>query len=206
MKPRYWDEAKAHLSRRDKVLRTLIRAHPDAELKTRGDAFQTLARSIVGQQISVKAAQSVWDRFALSCNRTVTPAFVVEHPEEAMRLCGLSRGKAVYIKDLARHFHTGAINPRRWARMHDENVIEDLMRVKGIGRWTVEMFLIFHLMRPDVLPVGDLGLQRAMERHYNEGDPITKDDMRAIAAPWKPWSSAATWYLWRSLDPIPVEY
>ena len=206
MRPRYWDEAKADLAKRDRVLRKFIRKFPDADLKTRGDAFQTLARSIVGQQISVKAAQSVWDRFALSCNKTVTPAFLVEHPEEAMRLCGLSRGKALYIKDLAAHFHTGAINPRRWPRMGDEKVIEDLTRVKGIGRWTAEMFLIFHLMRPDVLPVGDLGLQRAMEKHYNGGKPITQDDMRAIGASWKPWSSAATWYLWRSLDPIPVEY
>lgn len=204
--PKYWGEAKAALSRRDKVLRRIINVHPDARLRTRGDAFQTLARSIVGQQISVKAAQSVWDRFAKSCGARVTPESVIGHPEEALRACGLSRGKAAYLKDLASHFHTGAINPRRWARMGDENVIEDLTRVKGIGRWTVEMFLIFHLMRPDVLPVGDLGLQRAMENLYNDGDALTKDDMRAIGQAWRPWASVATWYLWRSMDPVPVEY
>jgi DNA-3-methyladenine glycosylase II len=205
MTPGYWCDAKRHLSRRDKVLREIIRAHPDASLRTRGDAFQTLARSIVGQQISVKAAQSVWDRFAHAVGE-VTPAFVLRMPAESVRSCGLSRSKVAYIKDLAAHFDDGRLNPRRWHRMKEEGVIEDLVRVKGIGRWSAEMFLIFHLMRPNVLPVGDLGLQRAMERLYNGGDPITKDDMREIARPWEPWNSVATWYLWRSLDPLPVEY
>jgi len=205
MTPDYWSDAKQHLARRDKVLRSIIKAHPDASLRTRGDAFQTLVRSIVGQQISVKAAQSVWDRFALAAGK-LTPAGALLMPEEAMRSCGLSRSKVVYIKDLAAHFDDGRLNPRRWHRMKEESVIEDLVRVKGIGRWSAEMFLIFHLMRPNVLPVGDLGLQRAMERLYNGGDPITKDGMREIARPWEPWSSVATWYLWRSLDPLPVEY
>ncbi len=205
MKPRYWDEAKGHLSKRDRVLRRIIRAHPDANLRTRGDAFQTLARSIVGQQISVKAAQAVWDRFAALAGQ-VEPAAVAALEEEAMRAAGLSRMKVAYLRDLAARFHSGEIEPRRWSRMDDEAVVADLVQVKGIGRWTVEMFLIFHLMRPDVLPVGDLGLQRAMELHYNSGEPLTKDDMRALAGPWRPWASVATWYLWRSLDPVPVEY
>lgn len=203
--PRYWPEAKAALAKRDKVLRKIIRVHPDASLRTRGDAFQTLARSIVGQQISVKAAQTVWARFADTMER-VSPIHVSALPDEAMRTSGLSRQKVAYLKDLALHFASGEVSPRRWARMRDERVIEDLTRVKGLGRWTVEMFLIFHLMRPDVLPVGDLGLQRAMERHYNDGDGLTRDDMREIGAAWRPWSSVATWYLWRSLDPVPVEY
>lgn len=205
MKPAYWDEAKAHLEKKDRVLRRIIRAHPDANLRTRGDAFQTLARSIVGQQISVKAAQAVWDRFEATLGK-VAPAAVVALEEEAMRAAGLSRMKVAYLKDLAGRFHAGTLRPRRWTRMEDEAVVADLVQVKGIGRWSVEMFLIFHLMRPNVLPVGDLGLQRAMERHYNAGAELTKDDMRRIAAPWQPWSSVATWYLWRSLDPVPVEY
>ena len=201
MVPDYWPQAKAHLARRDKVLRKLMRNFPDADLHSRGDAFQTLCRSIVGQQISVKAAQSIWGRFAAAAG-TVSPAGVVELPVEAMRACGLSGQKTLYLKDLATHFHTGAIKPRRWARMGDEAIIEDLVRVKGIGRWSVEMFLIFHLHRPDVLPVGDLGLRRAMERAYNDGEPLTRDEMRALGEPWSPWSSVATWYLWRSLDPV----
>ena len=205
MKPHYWDAAKAHLAKRDRVLRRIIREHPDANLRTRGDAFQTLARSIVGQQISVKAAQSVWDRFAALAG-AVTPASVAALEVEAMRAAGLSRMKVVYLKDLAERFAAGAIRPRRWARMPDEAVIADLVQVKGIGRWSAEMMLIFHLMRPDVVPLGDLGLQRAMERLHNGGEPLTKDDMLAVAQPWRPWGTVATWYLWRSLDPVPVEY
>ncbi len=201
MIPDYWPQAKAHLAKRDKVLRKLIRQFPDADLRTRGDAFQTLCRSIVGQQISVKAAQSIWARFAEVAG-TVAPGSIVEMPVEALRGCGFSGQKALYVKDLATHFHTGVVKPRRWARMADEAIIEDLVRVKGIGRWTVEMFLIFYLMRPDVLPVDDLGLRRAMERAYNDGEPLTKAEMRELGAAWSPWSSVATWYLWRSLDPV----
>lgn len=201
MVPDYWPEAKAHLARRDKVLRKLVRDYPDADLRTRGDAFQTLCRSIVGQQISVKAAQSIWARFVEAAGK-VQPAVVAAIPVEVLRGCGFSGQKALYVKDLATHFHTGIVKPRRWARMDDEAIIEDLVRVKGIGRWSVEMFLIFHLMRPNVLPVDDLGLRRAMERAYNDGEPLTKDEMRALGARWAPWSSVATWYLWRSLDPV----
>ncbi|MGE0357935.1 MAG: DNA-3-methyladenine glycosylase [Burkholderiales bacterium] len=205
MKPAYWDQAKAHLEKRDRVLRRIIRAHPGANLRTRGDAFRTLARSIVGQQISVHAAQAVWDRFEALAG-SVVPARVARLDDDAMRAAGLSRMKVAYLKDLAARFHAGDIRPRRWSRMADEAIVADLVRVKGIGRWSVEMFLIFHLMRPDVLPVGDLGLQRAMERLYNGGEALTKEGMREIARPWQPWSSVATWYLWRSLDPVPVEY
>jgi DNA-3-methyladenine glycosylase II len=201
MTPEFWPEAKRALSRRDPVLRKLIKAYPDAELGGRGDAFQTLARSIVGQQISVKAAQSIWNRFA-ECSGAVTPAAVAALEPGRMRACGLSGSKVRYLHDLASHFASGAVKPRRWSRMDDEAIIEDLVRVKGIGRWSVEMFLIFHLMRPDVLPVDDLGLRRAMERNYNDGEPLTKAGMREIAKPWSPWSSVATWYQWRSLDPV----
>ena len=201
MTPEFWPEAKRALSRRDPTLRKLIKAYPDAALGGRGDAFQTLARSIVGQQISVKAAQSIWNRFA-ECSGAMTPDAVAALKPEAMRACGLSGSKVTYLHDLASHFSSGAVKPRRWKRMSDEDIITDLVRVKGIGRWSVEMFLIFHLMRPDVLPVGDLGLQRAMERQYNGGKPLTKAEMREIGAPWAPWRSVATWYLWRSLDPV----
>jgi DNA-3-methyladenine glycosylase II len=106
------------------------------------------------------------------------------------------------LKDLALHFDSKRIKPRRWPKMDDEAIIEDLVKVKGIGRWSAEMFLLFHMMRPNVLPVGDLGLQRAMERHYNDGEPLTKAEMREIAKKWAPWSTVATWYMWRSLDPV----
>ena len=202
MVPDFWAEAKAHLGKRDKVLRKLVRKYPDAELGTRGDAFQTLARSIVGQQISVKAAQSIWARFEIACGGKVKAANVIALMPETLRGCGFSGQKASYVLDLATRFHGGLVKPRRWARMDDEAIIEELIQVKGIGRWSVEMFLIFHMMRPNVLPVGDLGLRRAMERAYNDGDELSRDEMREIAAPWAPYSTAATWYLWRSLDPV----
>lgn len=199
--PDYWPAAKSYLARRDPVLRKLIRQYPDAVLGERGDAFQTLARSIVGQQISVKAAQSIWARFA-ACAGTVDAATVAGLEDAAIRACGFSGMKVSYVKDLAARFHSGEIRPRRWVRMDDESIIEELVQVRGIGRWSVEMFLIFHLMRPDVLPVDDVGLRRAMERAYNDGEALTKAQMREIGARWSPYSTAATWYLWRSLDPV----
>ena len=199
MTPDYWPEAKRHLAKTDPVLRKLIRKHADAEFRLRGDAFQALARAIVGQQISVKAAQSIWGRFE-DCVGKVTPANVVAKDAAALRACGFSGQKVAYVKDLACRFHSGEVKPRRWKAMPDEAIIEELVAVKGIGRWTAEMFLMFSLERPDVLPVGDLGLQRAMERNYNNGRALTKDRMRRLGAPWAPWRSVGTWYMWRSLE------
>ena len=201
MKPEFWGEATTHLAKRDTVLRKLIRKYPEAEFVSRGDAFEALARSIVGQQISVKAAQSIWGRFC-ACAGKMTPANVRVLEDQALRACGFSGQKTAYVKDLATRFDEKLVRPRRWARMADEAIIEELTQVKGIGRWTVEMFLIFHMKRPDVLPVGDLGLQRAMERNYNGGESLTRDEMRAIGKAWSPYSSVATWYQWRSLDPV----
>jgi DNA-3-methyladenine glycosylase II len=200
MTPEYWSEATRHLSKRDKTLGRLIKAHRKADLTDdRGDAFQTLARAIVGQQISTRAAQSIWARF-VECVGKVNPANVGAQEDQALRACGFSGQKVAYVKDLARRFAAGEVKPRRWIRMDDEAIIEELVAVKGIGRWTVEMFLMFHMKRPNVLPVGDLGLQRAMERTYNKGETLTRDQMRAIGEPWDPYRSVATWYLWRSLD------
>ena len=201
MRPAFWPEATAHLAKRDKVLRKLIRQFPEADIVSRGDAFQTLARSIVGQQISVKAAQSIWARFA-ACAGKMTPAGVRALTPDSLRACGFSGQKVAYVQDLAMRFDEGLVKPRRWARMEDEAIIEELVQVKGIGRWTVEMFLLFHMKRPDVVPVGDLGLRRAMERLYNDGEELTREEMRAIGEPWAPYRSTATWYLWRSLDPV----
>lgn len=205
MKPEYWPDACTHLSKRCKVMKKLIKSYPEAQLRTRGDPFQTLARAIVGQQISVKAAQSVWNKTAVVVGK-MTPKNMLAVTPEQLRAAGNSRQKIGYMQDLAGHFTDGRIKPRRWHSMTDEDVIGELVEVKGIGRWTAEMFLIFYLMRPNVFPVDDIGLIRAIERHFHDGDRLTKAEVLEYAVRWAPWNTVATWYLWRSLDPMPVEY
>lgn len=203
--PDYWTEACKHLSRKDRVMKRLIPLFPDSTLRSRGDAFTTLARSIVGQQISVKAAQSVWDRFAV-LPRKMTPANVLKLKVDDMRAAGLSARKIEYLVDLALHFDSGAIHVDTWHDMDDEAIIAELVDIRGIGRWTAEMFLIFHLMRPNVLPLDDVGLINGISQNYFSGDPVSRSEAREVAAAWAPYCSVATWYIWRSLDPLPVEY
>jgi DNA-3-methyladenine glycosylase II len=205
MKPEYWDRAKRALMRRDPVMAAIVRAHPKVFLVYRGEPFFTLTRAIVGQQISVKAAQSVWDRLR-ACVGEMTPQNVLARKRPDLRACGLSDRKTEYIADLAQHFADGRIHVHRWPQMGDEEIIAELVEVRGIGRWTAEMFLMFNLLRPDVLPIDDLGLQRAICLQYFEGRSVSPRTMRRVASAWAPWRSVATWYLWRSLDPIPVEY
>jgi DNA-3-methyladenine glycosylase II len=206
MTPDYWQEACRALAKRDRVMKKLIKQYPEANLRSRGNAFSTLARSIVGQQISVKAAQSVWNRFA-ECVGTMKPDNVLKRTDQQLRDCGLSWKKVEYVKDLAAHFADGRINPRRWVREDDDTIIEELAAVKGIGRWTAEMFLIFYLLRPNVLPVDDIGLLRGTERlYFTKETRLTRKEMQEFGARWAPWCTVATWYLWRSIDPEPVEY
>ncbi len=213
-KPEFWDEATRTLGRRDRVLRSLIRAHPDIHLVRRGDPFTTLARAIVGQQISVASAAAVWQRVlsaAAPPRKPRGPAHlsaerVAATDRTILRGCGLSQRKVEYLGDLAAHFVSGTLDPARWSTLDDEALIEALVDVKGIGRWTAEMFLMFHELRADVLPIGDIGLQRAVALLYNGGERMSPAEMRELALAWQPYRSVATWYLWRSLDPIPVEY
>jgi DNA-3-methyladenine glycosylase II len=205
MKPEYWDRAKRALARRDPVMGAIMRAHPGIHLVRRGEPFLTLARAIVGQQISVKAAQSVWDRVVASASVVSPEAILLRKPAE-LRACGLSDRKTEYIVDLAQRFARGLVHPQRWDEMSDEEVIAELVQVRGIGRWTAEMFLIFNLLRPDVLPLDDLGLQKGIRLAYFARRKVALDTMRRLGESWRPWRSVATWYLWRSLDPLPVEY
>ncbi len=203
--PDYWQRAKRALARRDATLASIIRAHPRISLERRGEPFTTLARAIVGQQISVRAAAAVWGRFAAAAP-ALTPQAVMAMHMPRLRACGLSERKSEYIRDLAAHFASGAIHARDWPQMEDEAIIDELVAVRGIGRWTAEMFLIFNLLRPDVLPVDDLGLRKAASLHYCEGGGCDAAQLRALGEAWAPWRSVATWYLWRSLDPVPVAY
>ena len=203
--PEYWAEACAHLSRKDRVMKKLIPQFGDAILESRGDAFVTLARSIVGQQISVKAAQSVWDKFS-KLSRKLTPAGVLKLKVDDMRAAGLSARKVEYLVDLALHFDSGTVHVKQWQGMDDEAIIAELVAIRGIGRWTAEMFLIFHLMRPNVLPLDDVGLINGISRNYFSGEPVSRSDAREVAQAWSPYCTVATWYIWRSLDPLPVAY
>ena len=205
MTPDYWPRAVAHLSASDPVIGRLIADYPAECLESRDDPFGTLARSIVGQQISVQSASAVWRRIE-DLLGAIEPRTVAAADDGALLGCGLSRSKAGYLADLAGRFLDGSLDPRRWAGLDDGAVIAELTRLKGIGRWTAEMFLMFGFMRPDVLPLGDVGLQRAMGLRYRGEGKLGAVEMERIAARWRPWRSVATWYLWRSLDPLPVEY
>ena len=203
--PAYWDDACAHLIAQDRVMKGLIPKFGTACLETRGDAFITLARSIVGQQISVKAAQTVWDRFALLPTR-MTPADTLKLKVDDMRAAGLSARKVEYLVDLSLHFDNRLLNVKDWGAMDDEAIIAELVAIRGIGRWTAEMFLIFHLMRPNVLPLDDVGLINGISKCYFSGEAVSRSDAREVAVAWAPYCSVATWYIWRSLDPLPVNY
>ena len=205
MKPEYWDEACKHLAKKDRVMKRLIPQFGEACLESRGDAFVTLARSIVGQQISVKAAQTVWDRFHL-LPKKMTPGHILKLKVDDMRAAGLSARKVEYLVDLAVHFDSAKVHVKDWAAMDDEAIIAELIAIRGIGRWTAEMFLIFHLMRPNVLPLDDVGLINGISKGYFSGEVVSRSDAREVAAAWTPYCSVATWYIWRSLDPVPVAY
>jgi DNA-3-methyladenine glycosylase II len=193
------------LSKKDRVMKRIIPQFGDVCLVSRGDAFVTLARSIVGQQISVKAAQSVWNKFA-ALNKKITPAGVLKLKVDDMRAAGLSARKVEYLVDLALNFHGKNVSVKEWQHMDDEAIIAELIAIRGIGRWTAEMFLIFHLMRPNILPLDDVGLINGISKNYFSGEPVSRSDAREVAQAWQPYSTVATWYIWRSLDPLPVEY
>jgi DNA-3-methyladenine glycosylase II len=210
--PPFWDEAKRTLAQSDPTLGAIIRGLPNAQMVSRGDAFHTLARSIVGQQISVKAADAVWARVARRCPE-FGPESVLRRRVATLRACGLSERKAEYLRDLARHFAQGHLTLADLEHMEDEEVVQCLTDIRGIGRWTAEMFLIFNLMRPDVFPVDDLGVLKAVSRLYLKDRPVAellrgagRRKVLRVGAAWAPYRSVATWYLWRSLDPVPVEY
>lgn len=203
--PRWWSGACLALRESDPRLGALIDRHPPLRAGVRGDAFATLARSIVGQQVSVKAAQSVWERLAHACG-TPSPESVAALPAETLRGCGLSGRKTEYLGGLAAHFLARGAHGQAWARMDDAAIVAELTCVRGIGLWTVQMFLIFHLARPDVWPLADLGLRRAIALRYGRGRDPAQRTLDRLSARWQPWRTAATWYLWRSLEPEPVPH
>jgi DNA-3-methyladenine glycosylase II len=203
--PTYWQDAKDELIKRDRIMRKLIPQFGDMHLVGRSEAFNTLAQSIISQQISIKAAETIWQRLLELCPKC-TPAQILKAGPEKLAVCGLSKRKAEYVMDLAEHFKAKRVHVDKWAEMDDEEVISELIQIRGIGRWTAEMFLIFNLLRPNILPLDDLGLLRGISVNYFSGEPVSRSDVREVAANWEPWRTVATWYLWRSLEPTPVVY
>ncbi len=203
--PPYWARACAELSRRDPVMARLIREYGGCHLRGGGDPFATLCRAIVGQQISLKAADSIWGRL-LAHFGAVAPRRLHRCRFDTLYRCGLSRQKSAYLKNVARFFVHERVT-RRYFRTRDFDQVRDaLLAIPGIGAWTFEMFAIFYLQHPDVLPLGDLGLVQAIERQYARRRPLGKARRAVITANWRPWRTVATWYLWRSIDPEPVIY
>jgi DNA-3-methyladenine glycosylase II len=204
--PVYWQDAKDELMKRDRIMRRLIPQFGDMHLIGRGEPFSALARSVVGQQISVAAAEAVWQRLLEACPKC-TPAQILKAGNDKLAACGLSKRKVEYVIDLAEHFKAKRLQVDGWAEMDDEDVIAELIQIRGIGRWTAEMFLIFNLLRPNILPLDDVGLLRGISVNYFSGEPVSRRDAREVAANWEPWRTVATWYLWRSLDaaPVPVQ-
>jgi len=197
-----WQLAVEELSRRDSTIEEIISQYSGEKMALRGKPFETLCRSIVGQQISVKAADSVWTKVEDLCNGNINKEKIINLSSEEMRSAGLSKQKITYLKNIA----TSDVLTTNWRELSDAEAIDRLCKIKGVGVWTAEMFLIFNLGRPDVLPLADIGLIRGIEKHYYNSERIDKKELEKFRAKWSPWCTVATWYLWRSLDPIPVEY
>ncbi|MFL2941809.1 MAG: DNA-3-methyladenine glycosylase family protein [Candidatus Poseidoniales archaeon] len=197
-----WEVATKDLSKNDPVIMEIIKLYGGEKMQLKNNAFLTLVRSVVGQQISVKAADSVWRKLEELCKYDIEPEKIKSFSEEELRGVGLSKSKANYIQNIAE----SNLLDVNWSNLNDEEAIDLLCKIKGIGKWTAEMFLIFHLARPNILPLGDIGLIKAIELNYNNGEKMSKVELEAYRQKWSPWCTVATWYLWRSLDPIPVNY
>ena len=203
-KPKYWEAGRKYLIKKDKILANLIKKYP-GHLKSRKDPFFSLCKSIVGQQISVQAANSVWRKFELK-SKKIKPENVLKLTSRQLATCGLSRQKIIYLKILAKKFKNKEINIRKMKKMNDDQAIQHLIVVKGIGRWTAEMFLFFNQLRPNIFPIQDIGLLRAISKNYKISYPPNKTQLDRFNKKWSPYCTVATWYLWRSIDPVVVSY
>ena len=193
------------LKKEDIILKKIINRYGSEKLQSKKNAFLTLAKSITGQQISIKAANSIWQKLEKKL-KEASPDNILKLKKNEIAKCGFSKQKVNYLLNLANFFKKNKNIEKKWKRIEDEKVIEDLVKIKGIGRWTAEMFLIFYLLRPNIFPSADIGLLRAISINYNLKYPPKKEEIEKFRKKWNPWSTVAIWYLWRSLDPIPVKY
>ena len=205
-KPKYWNKAKRILSKRDKIMRKLIHNYKDKSLVTRNDVFFSLCKSIIGQQISVAAANSVFLKFKKKCKNKITAKVVNKLSSTSLKSCGLSRQKVKGIKDLAKKTMNKSFKPSLIKRMSDEEAIEYLSELRQIGRWSAEMILLFTFNRSNIWPLQDIGLLRAISNNYNKKYFPPKDFLNKLYKKFTPYCSVATWYLWRSIDNEPIQY
>ena len=203
--PIYWQDAKEYLRSNDAILADIIALYPSETMINYHDAFLTLVKAIIGQQISVSAANAINQRVE-SLLGEITPENYLETDPQLLRQCGLSRQKIAYITNITQGFKDGILTPQTWSDMTDKAFIDQLTSIKGIGPWTAQMFLIFHLHRRDIFPLADLGLINAIQLHYGSEKALSKGEIKELSQRWKPYRTVATWYLWRSLDPVPVQY
>ena len=204
--PAYWYKAKKVLSKRDPVLKTIIKKYKKGFLTTRNNPFFSLCRTIVGQQISTKAADSIWHKFEKKCKKRVIPNTVLKLSSRTLKSAGLSRQKVSYLKNIAKSFRNKSFNVRELKKMNDKEAINYVTQLKGLGIWSAEMFLMFNLNRPDIFPIQDIGLLRAISKNYKTSYPPSKRFLDKISKLHTGYRTVFTWYMWRSIDPTDVEY
>ena len=204
--PVYWQKAKRISSKRDRVLRKIIKKYKKGFLTTRNNPFFSLCRTIVGQQISTKAADSIWFRFEKKCKKSITPVRVLKLSSRSLKKAGLSRQKIEYLKNIAKNFSNKSFNIKKLRKMQDEEAINYITKLKGLGIWSAEMFLMFNLNRPDIFPTKDIGLLRAISKNYKTTYPPSKRFLDKISKIHSGYRTVFTWYMWRSIDPVDVEY
>jgi DNA-3-methyladenine glycosylase II len=204
--PTYWYKAKKMLSKKDPVLKKIIKKFNKGFLTTRKDPFFSLCRTIIGQQISTKAADSIWLKFEKKCNKKILPEKVLKLPSSSLKGAGLSRQKINYLKNIARSFNNKTFNIKDLRRMDDEQAINYITQLKGLGIWSAQMFLMFNLNRPDIFPTKDIGLIRAISKNYKTSYPPSNRFLNKISKIHFGYRSVFTWYMWRSIDPVDVEY
>ena len=204
--PFYWHKAKKILSKRDPILRKIINKFNKGFLTTRKDPFFSLCRTIVGQQISTKAADSIWLRFEEKCKKKIIPETILKLPSRSLKSAGLSRQKVSYLKNIAKSFKNKSFNIRDLKKMDDDLAIDYITKLKGLGIWSAQMFLMFNLNRSDIFPTKDIGLIRAISKNYKTSYPPSERFLNKISKMHSGYRSVLTWYMWRSIDPVDVEY
>ena len=204
--PKYWNKAKKILSKRDPILKKIIKKLNKGYLTSKDDPFFSLCRTIVGQQISIKAADSIWLKFEIKCRKKIIPSRVLKLSSTGLKSAGLSRQKITYLKNIARNFKDKSFNIKDLKKMNNDSAIQYITKLKGLGVWSAQMFLMFNLNRQDIFPTKDIGLLRAISKNYKTSYPPSKRFLKKISKLHSGYRTVFTWYMWKSIDPVDVEY